>query len=98
MGRRHLARELALKVLFELESDGGDVERSLKYHVAESRAVAQVAGVARVGARGGAITRPKSTSSYRKRPAIGDWTRLPRWNGRSCGLRPLRSVIFRASH
>jgi transcription antitermination protein NusB len=48
MGRRHLARELALKVLFELESDGGDVERSLKYHVAESRADAQVAEFARV--------------------------------------------------
>jgi N utilization substance protein B len=48
MGRRHLARELALKVLFELESDGGDVERSLKYHLAESRADAQVAEFARV--------------------------------------------------
>src|SRR5436309_14275624 len=47
MGRRHLARELALKVLFELEGDGGDVERSLQYHVAESRAGAEVADFAR---------------------------------------------------
>src|SRR5438876_10778846 len=47
MGRRHLARELALKVLFELEGDGGDVERSLQYHVAESRADAEVADFAR---------------------------------------------------
>ncbi|TMB66319.1 MAG: hypothetical protein E6J51_07500 [Chloroflexi bacterium] len=42
MGRRHLARELALKVLFELESDGGDVERSLKYHVAGLDQMAKV--------------------------------------------------------
>src|SRR5438105_14920291 len=47
MGRRHLARELALKVLFELESDGGDAERSLTYHVAESHADAEVADFAR---------------------------------------------------
>lgn len=47
MGRRHLARELALKVLFELETDGGDAERSLRYHVAESRADAEVADFAR---------------------------------------------------
>jgi transcription antitermination protein NusB len=47
MGRRHLARELALKVLFELENDGSDAERSLQYHVAESRAGADVADFAR---------------------------------------------------
>ena len=47
MGRRHLARELALKVLFELETDGGGAERSLQYHVAESRADAEVADFAR---------------------------------------------------
>jgi len=47
MGRRHLARELALKVLFELETDSGDAERALKYHVAESRADAEVADFAR---------------------------------------------------
>ena len=38
MGRRHLARELALKVLFELETDGSDPTRSLQYHAAEARA------------------------------------------------------------
>jgi len=48
MGRRHLARELALKVLFELENNGGDAERSLEYHVAESRADAEVADFARI--------------------------------------------------
>jgi transcription antitermination protein NusB len=47
MGRRHLARELALKVLFELESDRGDAERALQYHVAESHADAEVAEFAR---------------------------------------------------
>jgi N utilization substance protein B len=47
MGRRHLARELALKVLFELETSPGDLEasggagdpeRALQYHAAEARA------------------------------------------------------------
>src|SRR3981081_3947351 len=47
MGRRHLARELALKVLFELETNGGDAERSLQYHVSESRADAEGADFAR---------------------------------------------------
>ena len=48
MGRRHLARELALKVLFEAETNGGDAGRSLEYHAAEARAdtdVTQFAGV-----------------------------------------------------
>ena len=35
MGRRHLARELALKVLFELETNGGEPERALQYHAAQ---------------------------------------------------------------
>jgi N utilization substance protein B len=47
MGRRHLARELALKTLFELENDGGDTERALKYHVAESHADPAVEDFAR---------------------------------------------------
>src|ERR1700737_1583498 len=47
MGRRHLARELALKTLFELENDGGDAERALKYHVAESHADPAVEDFAR---------------------------------------------------
>jgi len=52
MGRRHLARELALKVLFELETDGSDLDRSLQYHVAESRADPDVAAFARTLASG----------------------------------------------
>ena len=48
MGRRHLARELALKVLFELEADGKDPEGSLTYHVREARADDEVAAFARV--------------------------------------------------
>jgi transcription antitermination protein NusB len=48
VGRRHLARELALKVLFELEGDGNDPERSLQYHVKEARADSEVADFARV--------------------------------------------------
>ena len=47
MGRRHLARELALKVLFELENNDGDVERSLQYHAAEARADEDVVDFAR---------------------------------------------------
>ena len=47
MGRRHLARELALKVLFELEANCGDWERSLEYHAAEARADAEVTDFAR---------------------------------------------------
>src|SRR5438270_1320435 len=52
MGRRHLARELALKALFELENDGADEERSLAYHVSESRADPEVADFARTLIRG----------------------------------------------
>jgi len=47
MGRRHLARELALKVLFELENNDGDIERSLQYHAAEARADDDVVDFAR---------------------------------------------------
>jgi N utilization substance protein B len=47
MGRRHLARELALKVLFELETNGGEAERALQYHGAEARAEADVIDFAR---------------------------------------------------
>ena len=38
MGRRHLAREVALKVLFETEGDGRDPEQALQYHLIEARA------------------------------------------------------------
>lgn len=47
MGRRHLARELALKVLFELESDGANPDRSLQYHAGEARADQEVVDFAR---------------------------------------------------
>ena len=47
MGRRHLARELALKVLFELEGDGANPDRSLQYHSAEARADKEVEDFAR---------------------------------------------------
>ncbi len=47
MGRRHLARELALKVLFELESDSKDPEQALQYHLTEMRAGDAVAAFAR---------------------------------------------------
>ena len=53
MGRRHLARELALKVLFELESDGGgDLERALEYQAAESNADPETVDFARTLIRG----------------------------------------------
>src|ERR671936_816554 len=52
MGRRHLARELALKVLFELETNGGDPERALQYHAAEARADDEVTDFARTLIRG----------------------------------------------
>jgi N utilization substance protein B len=52
MGRRHLARELALKVLFELETNGGDPERALQYHAAEARADPDTTDFARTLIRG----------------------------------------------
>lgn len=36
MGKRHQARELALKVLFQLEGTDDDPEEVLRYHAAES--------------------------------------------------------------
>ena len=52
MGRRHLARELALKVLFELETNGGDPEHALQYHAAEARADPDTTDFARTLIRG----------------------------------------------
>jgi transcription antitermination protein NusB len=43
MGKRHQARELALKVLFQLESSGDDPEEVLRYHAAEGAATSDVA-------------------------------------------------------
>jgi N utilization substance protein B len=47
MGKRHQARELALKVLFQLEVSGDDdVDEVLRYHAAEGAATADVAAFA----------------------------------------------------
>ena len=46
MGKRHQARELALKVLFQLESADDDVEEVLRYHASEGAAIADVANFA----------------------------------------------------
>jgi len=42
LGKRHQARELALKVLFQLESSNDDLEEVLRYHAAEGAATADV--------------------------------------------------------
>jgi len=42
MGRRHQARELALKVLFQLEGSNDDVDEVLQYHAVEGAATAEV--------------------------------------------------------
>ena len=60
MGRRHLARELALKVLFELESEGReDLERALEYQAAEVNADAETIDFARTLIRGVLEHRPE---------------------------------------
>ena len=46
MGKRHQARELALKVLFQLESSGDDVDEVLRYHASEGAATQDVAAFA----------------------------------------------------
>jgi len=38
MGKRHLAREVAMQVLFELEHHPADLDTTVRYHLAESRA------------------------------------------------------------
>jgi transcription antitermination protein NusB len=43
VGKRHQARELALKVLFQLEGSDDDVEEVLRYHAAEGAASPDVA-------------------------------------------------------
>ena len=45
-GKRHQARELALKVLFQLEGTADDPEEVLRYHASEGAAPADVAGFA----------------------------------------------------
>lgn len=51
-GKRHQARELALKVLFQLEGTGDDPEEVLRYHAAEGGAPDDVANFARQLVRG----------------------------------------------
>ena len=46
MGKRHQARELALKVLFQLEGSDDDVEEVLRYHASEGAATEDVANFA----------------------------------------------------
>ena len=43
MGKRHQARELALKVLFQLEGTNDDPDEVLRYHASESAATDDVA-------------------------------------------------------
>jgi N utilization substance protein B len=53
VGRRHQARELALKVLFQLDNDpDGDLDEAVRYHAQEEQASAAVAAFAAELARG----------------------------------------------
>ena len=47
MGKRHQARELALKVLFQLEGTGDEVDDVLSYHASENGAGEEIANFAR---------------------------------------------------
>jgi transcription antitermination protein NusB len=47
LGKRHQARELALKVLFQLESSSDDPDEVLAYHASEGAATPDVANFAR---------------------------------------------------
>ena len=47
MGKRHQARELALKVLFQLEGTGDDPEEVLRYHASENGAGEDITNFAR---------------------------------------------------
>ena len=52
VGKRHHARELALKVLFQVEGTGDDPEEVLRYHASESGASEDVTNFARQLVRG----------------------------------------------
>lgn len=52
MGKRHQARELALRVLFQLESSSDDPDEVLRYHAGESAATPDVAAFAAQLVRG----------------------------------------------
>lgn len=59
MGKRHQARELALKVLFQLESSADDPEEVLRYHAAEGAATSDVTNFAGQLVRGVIANREK---------------------------------------
>jgi transcription antitermination protein NusB len=59
MGRRHQARELALKVLFQLEGTDDDLDEVLSYHATEGAATAEVASFAGQLVRGVLANREK---------------------------------------
>jgi N utilization substance protein B len=59
MGKRHQARELALKVLFQLESSDDDPEEVLQYHAFEGGATGDVANFASELVRGVIANRDK---------------------------------------
>jgi N utilization substance protein B len=46
VGKRHQARELALKVLFQLEGTGDDPDEVLRYHASEGAATEEIANFA----------------------------------------------------
>jgi len=52
VGKRHQARELALKVLFQLEGTGDDPEEVLRYHATENGATEDITNFARELVRG----------------------------------------------
>ena len=52
VGKRHHARELALKVLFQLEGTGDDPEEVLQYHASEGGASEDITNFARQLVRG----------------------------------------------
>ena len=62
MGKRHQARELALKVLFQLESSDDDPDEVLQYHAAEGAATSDVAHFAGQLVRGVIANREKLDS------------------------------------
>jgi N utilization substance protein B len=58
-GKRHQARELALRVLFQLETSDEDPDEVLNYHAAESGATADVTAFAAQLVRGVLANREK---------------------------------------
>jgi transcription antitermination protein NusB len=58
-GKRHQARELALKVLFQLEGTGDDPEEVLRYHASEGAATEDVTNFARQLVNGVIVNRDR---------------------------------------